>query len=312
MDYVIQRLSKENIGDVARIHKAVYKRELPLEILLKKYDTSHLGIEYCGHLAYFEGKPVSFCGIIPTGCHCDNKIEISAQLMDIMTISSHERKGLFSLLTHKTFDLAKEMGITFVWGFGTAISKRVLIEKLGFHCDEHVQGYRFVAHKSIFNKLLGKVPFLRSVPEQKAMRILQKYTTNRTFQGSLFDLTDSPMITRNATYFHYKSHSTAFFIELENVLFWIKLHPHHGIMIGDIEAASEDQLRKGIRAFKALTNRHGLGTVIFQTSPGTSTEKVVIELADSTFSSWGLCYRSLTSEFPLEKLKVTWGDLDTF
>ncbi|ASS47591.1 MAG: hypothetical protein A3D31_17340 [Candidatus Fluviicola riflensis] len=312
MSYDIQRLCKENIGDVGRIHESIYKRKLPLESLQKKYDTRYLGSEYCGYLAYFEGKPVSFCGFIPVASNWGDKVEISAQSMDIMTVSRHERKGLFSLLTHKTFDLAKEMGITFIWGFGTDVSKRVLIEKLGFNCDEHVQGYRFFAHKRWLDKLLVKAPFIRSITEERTRRILQQYSTDKPFQGSLQTMTDCPIIARTPDYFRYKSFSTAFFIELESVLFWIKLHPHHGIMIGDIEATSEEQLRRGILAFKELANHHGLGAFIFQTIPGTPVGKIAAELADETFPSWALCYRSLSSEFPLEKLKVTWGDLDTF
>ncbi len=312
MDYDIQRLCIENLNDIARIHKSVYKRDFPLDTLHKKYDTAYLGISYCGYIAYFNGEPVAFYGVIPTASHWGDKTEISAQSMDSMTVEAHQRKGLFGLLANKTCDLAKEIGITFIWGFGTDVSERPVIDKVGFRCDERVRGYRFAARKRGLDKLLNKVPSLRSMVENRILRILQKHISQRTFQGSLHTLTEYPMITRNEAYFSYKRYNTTFIIELENVLFWIKLHPHHGIMVGDIEAGCEAQLRIGILAFKALADRHGLGAFTFQTSPGTFTEKVAAELADESFPSWGVCYRSLTSEFPLEKLKVTWGDLDTF
>lgn len=312
MDYEFQRLSKENIGDVARIHKIIYKHEISPEVLRKKYDTGFLGVEYCGYLAYYDGAPVAFYGVLPVASHWGNKVEISAQSMDSMTIETHQRKGLFSRLANKTFELAKEMGVTFVWGFGTDVSERAVIEKLNFRRDERVQGYRFFASKRLLDKFFNKVPALRPLVEKRTKRILQKHTTNRTFQGSLYTMTDCPMITRNAAYFQHKSFTDTFVIELESVMFWIKLHPHHGIMIGDIEASDEAQLRKGMLAFKELVSRHGFGTFMFQTSPGTPTEKVALELSDETFSSWGVCYLPLGSEFPLEKLKITWGDLDTF
>ena len=312
MDYDIQRLSKEKLVDVARIHKLVYKHEISPEVLLKKYDTAYLGVEYCGYLAYYDGEPVAFYGVLPVASHWGDRVEISAQSMDSMTIETHQRKGLFSLLANKTFELAKELGVTFVWGFGTDVSERAVIEKLNFRCEERVQGYRFVARKRALDKLFNKAPFLRPMVENRTKHILQKHATNRTFQGSLYTMTDCPMMTRNAAYFQHKSFTDTFVIELENVLFWIKLHPHHGIMIGDIEAGCEAKLRIGILAFKALADRHGLGTFMFQTSPGTPTEKVALELADSIFPSWGVCYLPLGSAFPLEKLKITWGDLDTF
>ncbi|MES2557655.1 MAG: GNAT family N-acetyltransferase [Bacteroidota bacterium] len=311
MDYEFQRLSKENIGDVARIHKSVYNREIPLSDLRKKYDTRYLGIEYCCYLAYFKGDPVAFYGLIPVVSHWGTITEISGHLLDFMTVNAHRGRGLFGMLATKSHELARELGITFVWGFGTDVSARALIVKMNFNCDEHVHGYRFFARKRGLDKLFGKTPFLRSLSENRTRRILQQYVTDKLFQGSLYTLPD-PVIMRNADYFRYKSFSSAFFIELEEVLFWIKLHPHHGIMIGDIEATSEEQLRKGISAFKELADRHGLGTLVFQTAPETPAEKVIAELADETFLSWKLCYQSISSKFPLEKLKVTWGDLDTF
>lgn len=312
MDYNILRLSKENLNDIARIHKSVYKRDFSLDTLHKKYDTAYLGISYCGYIAYFNDEPVAFYGVIPTASHWGDKTEISAQSMDSMTVEAHQRKGLFGLLANKTCDLAKEIGITFIWGFGTDVSERPVIDKVGFRCDERVRGYRFFARKRGLDKFLNKVPALRSMVENRTLRILQKYATNRAFQGSLYTLTDYPMITRNAAYFRYKRYNSTLVIELENVLFWIKLHPYHGIMIGDIEAESNDQLRAGILAFIALADHYKFGTLTFQTSPGTPTEQVAAELADESFPSWGVCYRSLSSEFPLEKLKVTWGELDTF
>ncbi|HLP55690.1 MAG TPA: GNAT family N-acetyltransferase [Fluviicola sp.] len=308
MDYEIRRLSKENISDVARIHQSVYKRKLPQETLHRKYEPRYSGIGYCGYLAYFNSEPVAFYGLIPMESHCGTTTEISAQSADAMTIAAHRGKGLFGLLGNKTCELAKELGITFVWAFATDVSKGPVMGKVGYRCDEHLVGYRFFARK----RWLDKLPFLRSAVESRARNILRQYATDKPFRGSLYHLADNPIITRNADYFRCKNPGGSFFIELQEVLFWIKLHPHHGIMIGDMEADSETQIRAGMLAFKTLANRHGLGTLIFQTSPGTPIANIVTELADETFQSWALCYRSLGSEFPLEKFKATWGDLDTF
>ena len=111
MDYEIRRLSKENISDVARIHQSVYKRKLPLETLHRKYEPRYSGIGYCGYLAYFNGEPVTFYGLIPMESHCGTTTEISAQSADAMTIAAHRGKGLFGLLGNKTCELAKELGI---------------------------------------------------------------------------------------------------------------------------------------------------------------------------------------------------------
>jgi len=39
---------------------------------------------------------------------------------------------------------------------------------------------------------------------------------------------------------------------------------------------------------------------------------VLEDLADHTFESWGVCYKNFSSGFPLERLFVTLGDIDTF
>ena len=57
--------------------------------------------------------------------------------------------------------------------------------------------------------------------------------------------------------------------------------------------------------------QHLAAKITFQASPGTSPERIFSRHFDA-FDSWLLGGKSLASGFPIESLRCTYGDLDTF
>ena len=56
----------------------------------------------------------------------------------------------------------------------------------------------------------------------------------------------------------------------------------------------------------------GICEIIFQTSPNTMLTTIMETRANEKFESWKVGYKNFNSNFTLENLKFTFGDLDTF
>ena len=82
---------------------------------------------------------------------------------------------------------------------------------------------------------------------------------------------------------------------------WRAMGPKEG---GKEGGATIDELKQMARA-------RGLTKIVFQASPGTHLERIFASRYPS-FDSWLLGYRSFSSSFPLDQMKCTYGDLDTF
>lgn len=59
---------------MAKLHAAVYGVSVEVDYFPKKYNTTYIGVEYVGFLAYDQSaQPVAYFGVIP--CFC-NMMEI--------------------------------------------------------------------------------------------------------------------------------------------------------------------------------------------------------------------------------------------
>ena len=82
--------------------------------------------------------------------------------------------------------------------------------------------------------------------------------------------------------------------------------------MGDVETPSKEQFNKALEKLKKIAFRCGIKEIIFQASPNTFIEYLVKDQVDHHFESWVVGFKNFSSNFPLEKLKFTFGDLDTF
>jgi GNAT superfamily N-acetyltransferase len=130
-DYRIERLSYRTINDLYWLFNTASKSSKTLKVFERKYNTSYTGILYVGFLAYDKNdKPAAFYGIIPTFSFINESKILIAQSTDTFTHPNHQRKGLFTLLAKKTYDLAKELNIEFIYGVPNEKSFPGFIKKL--------------------------------------------------------------------------------------------------------------------------------------------------------------------------------------
>jgi len=114
---------------------------------------------------------------------------------------------------------------------------------------------------------------------------------------------------RNREFYAYKSAGNSFIIEVAGVKMWVKLGG--GLLIGDIERRPEAEILVAVGELRRIARSLGIAGITFQASPGTSLERI-FSRHFAGFDSWLLGGKSFDPRFPIEALRCTLGDLDTF
>ncbi len=308
MDYLIKPFTEDLIEDFRLLYKEVYGKSIPLEFVLKKFDSKYLIDGYFGYFAYDNSKPIAFYGVVPVLMRYENQTEIAAQSVNTMTHPKYNGKGLFTKLAELTYAKMEQSGITFLWGFPNENSAYAFLNKLGGNYKEQMLGYTIRTNGYPIQNLLQKIPFIDTIYQFYLKKIFTKYVTNETMTGSITE--NAVTVYRNAVYYNYKAFSGNFTITLNSCLFWIKIK--NGLEIGDIETSSEENFHKAMESLKRICKKAGISEITFQTSPGTLQNDWMKNQKSSHFKSWLVGYKNLSSKFPLEKLKFTLGDVDVF
>ncbi|NHN27440.1 GNAT family N-acetyltransferase [Flavobacterium jejuense] len=310
MAYTFQPLTKNNLQDVQKLYKLVFENEYSIAYITKKYDTSYLIDGYFGHIAYFNEEPVAFHGAIPILMQYNGVYEIAAQYGDAMTLSNHNGKGLFTKLGKLTDAVLKKKDIKFVWGFPNQNSEYGYLNKLDWKFKERIVGFKSknpIISLEKISKINSKTKLLYKKHIEK---VFYKYKCANSLTGSVYKNNTIVSTTRSKEFYKYKSLNQNFVIEIEKVKFWIKIK--NGLLIGDIETPSPNQFYIALNILKKIAFKNGLHEITIQASPNTLIEELMNKTNWNRFDSWIVGYKNFSSSFPLENLKLTFGDLDTF
>lgn len=310
MEYQIKPLSSETISDLKILYKAVFGNTYTEKQILEKYDTDYLGEKYFGHIAYYKNEPVAFHGAIPIQMKHNNQLELAAQYGDAMTLKNHTGKGLFSKLGKLTDAQLQAEGIKFVWGFPNQNSEYGYIHKLNWKYKECMKGFRFQIRTLPIEKIIKKTGILSNWYTKFIRQKFSKYEVTNRISGSVFLNENCVSVNRNQEYYRYKSFGNNFSIKINDTLFWIKIH--HGLLIGDVEISTIENFDSALEKLKQVACSVGVTEIIFQASPNTVLAELLQSKTNIQFESWKVGYKNFNSDFPLESLKFTFGDLDTF
>jgi hypothetical protein len=139
--YQIHRLSKERLHDLYRLFKNSKRWffQKSYKFFKEKYNTSYTGIEYVGFIAYdLNGDPAAFYGIIPMIGNYNGESILIGQSADTLTHPNHQKKGLFIYLANRTYILAKEEGVKFLYGLPNSNSYPGFIKKLAWNHQDDI------------------------------------------------------------------------------------------------------------------------------------------------------------------------------
>jgi hypothetical protein len=120
---------------------------------------------------------------------------------------------------------------------------------------------------------------------------------------------DVVRVCRNEAFLDYKKNSHGFFVTNNQRTLWLK--DLFILCIGDVELQRSQDLDELIAWLIPYARIAGAPDIIFQTSPGSLADECFSHHY-SSFPSWTIGHYNFSSKFPLDQLRVTWGDLDTF
>jgi len=310
MNYRIEKLNPSNLKDLIILYRDVFKRHFTEETLRKKYDTSYLGKSYFGHIAYDEQDyPAAFHGAIPFRLQYKDSIELAAQYGDAMTNPKHAGKGLFTRLGRLTDNELKGAGIRFVYGFPNQNSEYGYLNKLDWISNERMQRFKIDVSTIPVAKLFKLIPAWSDTYKKFSVSQFKPYLSEvKELPNSATDGNHGGSV-RDKRFFKYKSFTDNAIYNFNDVLFWLKIE--RTISIGDIEVCKEEKILAAITELRKLAALLGIPTITVQSSPGSFLDKLFSKYY-TPISSWAIGYKNFNSAIPLQKLRFTYGDLDTF
>jgi hypothetical protein len=306
---IIERISPENIHHLLPLYREVFGKRITIAELTGKYDTSYLGKSWYGHLAFDESRrPIGFHGCVVFRVAWQGQTELGAQFGDAMTLKSHNGKGIFTLLGKMTEELLIKDGVSFAYGLPNQNSEFGYVNKLHWQGKDRMSGFRIRIFTFPWEKLMRLSGFEGAYQKLVARRIKNLRSADRVFPNSLIDDTHAGVL-HDEAFFRYKSFTPNHVIRIGGTRVWIKAR---GIlMVGDIDSRDEKELLAVIGGLKKLARRLGLSQIVLQYQPDT-VQEAILRRHFKPFISYLAGYKSFNSRIPLEKLRLGYGDLDTF
>lgn len=313
-EYEFVRICESNFSDFASLVKDAFGTEPTLVEIEALFDTGATGKKYIGYIAYGRETrdAAAFYGIFPCFVEYNGQRFLAAQSGSTMTHRNHRKRGLFYEAGMRTFQLARDEGIHFVYGFPNPFSYRGLM-KLGWSHDETFNSYHIFVPTLPLAALASKLRFLQPIH-----RYWFRFVTSRWRVISYpFDNSTKRegvgVVARDDSTLHYKPESEErFMIRTGDNTIWIN-HQQGRIGIGDIDLPNgSDDFRRTLSFLKLvcfLTGSFHLRTYL---SPGSTLDVLFKENGYKARSSVAICHKDLSNELPIADFKYVYADFDTF
>ncbi len=308
--YHFKRINSDSYKDLILISKSAFNINPGLEYYKRKNDTVYFGEPHLGYIAYSEdGEPAAFYGVYAHPMIIDGVKYIAAQSGDTMTHKLHGGKGLFTTLAKMTYDLAKEKGIDFIFGFPNYNSYPGFVKKLSWTCPYNLKEFRSKIHTIPLAKLAKKISIFNSIYKYYVNGILSFYRADKkAFQNSVIQ-SGIGGVERSEAFINYKIFSGSRIISIDGLQIWLKID---GFMfIGDIEKVESTDYSGTWRKLKKLCFLLGVDTLIFQVCPDVFYDKALSVFLPST-EVFPMGYLNLSGKIDPAKFKYVFGDIDTF
>lgn len=305
----IERLSPENIHHLAPLFRDVFGKKVPLSHIRGKYDTSVAGKSHYGFIGFDrENRPVAFHGCVPYRVAYKNIVETGAQFGDAMTLKAYNGKGIFTLLGKMTEELLAADGIHFAYGLPNQNSEYGYINKLKWITHERLLRFRLPVKTFPLERIMRRAGLEARYQRFVKNKLRPFLCEERLLPNSAIDHEHAGVL-HDEQFFGYKTYTPNHVIRLGDVKMWIKAR---GILlVGDMDAHDEKRMLAAIENLRKLAARLGTGEIVLQLHPGTEQEKIMSRHFQS-YPSFPVCYNPFSTKIPLEKLRLVYGDIDTF
>ena len=310
-EYSFQRVSESNVDDLSFIYKDAFAKELNIDEFKQKQNTKEFGDSYVGFIAYDQNKnPAAFYGVYPCKIEYEGVKYLAAQSGDTMTHSAHTGKRLFTQLALKTYAYCQENGFHLVFGFPNENSYPGFIKKLGWSHFDDMTPYLIRVKCIPWIRLKNTFKLPQALHDKWCDFVLNKLKKGQPFKSSAFTV-ETPVIDHSKEFFAYKTYGENYLIQLNGINVWLKVDDRF-LIIGDIDSCSETEFEKTIHALKKIAFKLGLPHLRFQTSSNTWGQNMFNKFGFPMELKYPVGGINFTNEIPLEKLKFTGADNDTF
>lgn len=310
-EYSIKRISETNIKDLTAIYKNAFSRDLDLEQFKKKQDTRKFGDSYVGFTAYDQNNnAVAFYGVYPCKIEYQGKTFLAAQSGDTMTHSDHAGKGLFTQLANKTYQYCRENRFHGVFGFPNENSFPGFTKRLGWSHFDDLTPYLIRVNCIPWIRIKNTLKIPQSMHNKWCKFVLNTLKKGQPFKSSSLTV-ENPVIDHSQEFFDYKTYEENYLINVSGINVWLKFDDTF-LLIGDLEKCSEEIFLNVIRKLKKLAFLLGLPHLRFHACSNTWGENMFKKYGSPMTVNYPVGGINFTNEFPLEKMKFTAADNDTF
>jgi GNAT superfamily N-acetyltransferase len=308
--YSFERINENNLKHLITLYKNAFNIDVSINFLEKKYNTKCFGADYIGFLAITKNDiPAAYYGVFPLVSEIGGSKVVCAQSGDTMTHHDHRGKGLFVDLAKRTYELAKNNGIKFIFGFPNQNSYPGFVKKLNWVHNDDLNLYSIKVLTLPLVKIVKKLPFLNSVYSLIFNLITLFYKKNLHGFNNSLSVFGYDSLLHDENFFNYKSYFKSFFFKIKNKNVWLKIDGR--LWIGDIEFSSQEEFNAVIKSLKRLAFFIGATEIHFHTHPNTSYDNYMSKLG-SVKSKNPIGYLDLDSGLNISEVKFQSGDFDTF
>jgi hypothetical protein len=113
---------------------------------------------------------------------------------------------------------------------------------------------------------------------------------------------------RDEQYLEYKTYSQTNVLKIRNARAWLKIQ--NGLDLGDLNLGNED-FKLTMTSLEKIARRLGVTQISFQVSTATRLF-ALFEREFKAIPSFGVGFKNLGADIPLDKTKFTFADIDIF
>lgn len=311
--YNFSRLDESNFPDFVQLMSTVYGA-VDIDSLKAKYDTSALGANNVGYLAYAAGDSVAaaYYGVFPLKIAFPDSIILAAQSGDTMTHPDHRGKGLFVELAKRTYVLAQQEGIQFIFGFPNANSYPGFVRKLGWTHAFDMVSVNILTPTLPLKYITGKFHSLAKLHRllfYKLLTLAFETASSCPDNPSSVAQSGGTGVLRDAAFLEYKKNS-GMVLKTGNAYFFVK--SDGDVCIGDVvDYGDGSDTKCGLIKLRLVGALLGMPRIKTFSSPDGALGKAL--------SGYGIQRGSLPYGFvdfssgrDLSKIHFTYIDYDTF
>jgi GNAT superfamily N-acetyltransferase len=286
-------------------------RQFTADRLARKYACTYENVRGFLCVAFTEtGDVAGSVGLLPWAVRYRETKEGAGQMVDVATHSAHRGRGLFVHLADAVRDVCDRAGLGFLFGFPNEEAYPIWINKLGYrHTDDLVQYRRSVGTLWI-ERVTQRVGPLASWYGSRVDHAFRSRAPNDPVLPNSLGTEGFACIDRDASFHAYK---TAFaggrVVTFGGGRVWLRVQ--HGMLIGDLEAQSADELDTTVHELTRLARRLGVHQLVFQASKDTRFSSLLRSRFEES-PGLPVIHLDIRSRIPADRLRYTFGDLDNF